>query len=223
MKILLVASPSPFTEQLKEAFRANNAEIFYLNDRENNLMPWPFKGNNFFRRITRRIHPLRVVSNHIFGGKLLKTALELKPDLVFLSKGMIVKKDTLTALRTAGIKTANWIIDNIRNEPYRAWFISNYKFYDYFFIFDSGAKELVKSEVESSNIFYLPLAVEPDTFRLYGLSESDRQKYSCDVCFVGALYPEREMFLQAVKKLGVNLKVYGWKGWKKSSLAEYYH
>lgn len=223
MRVLLVASPSSFTDQIRNAFKENNAEVFYLNDRENILVPWPFKNNNVLWRIMRRIQFIRVLNNCIFAGKLLRMASKIKPDLVFFSKAMIVKSESLTALRAMGIKTANWTVDNINNEPYRSWFLNNYKFYDYFFIFDSGAKELVKNESESKNIFYLPLAVEPETFRQEVPTVSDVQKYSCDVCFVGALYPEREKFLNVVKSMGVNLKIFGWSGWTNSSLAASYH
>lgn len=222
-KILLVASPSSFTEQLKLALKANGAEVFYLNDRENNLIFWPLRNNAFLWRAVRRIQPLRVANNRLFEQRLLKAALKVKPNLIFLGKGMTVKKGLLTSLRKLGIKTANWFPEYINREPYRSWFLSYYKLFDYFFVYDSWAKELVKNQPESNNIIYLPMAVDPDAYVLDSLSEADKKKYGCDVCFVGALYPERERYLKIVQKTGVNLKIYGWKGWEKTSLASHYH
>lgn len=219
MRILFITSRSSFTDQLKNALETNGAEVFYLDDRENLILPKFLRSSEFLWRLTRRILPLRRLTNRLLNEKVLEVSQKIKPDLVFLNKAMIIKKDTLLALKLRGIKTANWFLDNVQSELYKNWFMNYYDVYDYLFMFDSGAKELVK---ESDKIHYLPLAVDPDAYK-ETLTESDKKKYSCDVCFVGALYPERERILNIIEEMGINLKIYGWKGWEKSSLASHYY
>ena len=222
MKILLVTSQASFTDQFKKALEANGSEVFYFDDRENMILPPLLKNNKFLWRVSRKIHPLRRLSNRILGRKLVATARELKPDLVLFNKAMVIKKDTLAHLNSMGIKTANWFLDNVQIKPYANWFLKNYNSYDFLLIFDSYAKDLMKDKQDSSRIKYLPMAVDPNAYKFEGLSEDDRNKYSCDVCFVGALYPERERILNIIQKMGVTLKIYGWKGWEKTSLAPNY-
>ena len=221
MRILLVAANSSYTRQLKRGFEKNGAEVFYLEERSNFLVPTFLRENVFLWKTLRKISRLRKLNNKIFGKNLIKTVLNFRPDLVFFSKAMIVKLDALIELRRLGFRTANWITDNIFHPRYKKWFIENHKYYAYLFVFDSGAKELVKNDPESKNVIYMPMAVEPEAYQLKKLTSEDRKKYETNVCFVGALYPERERALNAVKDLG--LKIYGWKGWEKSSLARYYH
>lgn len=247
MKILLVAANSDYTKQLKRGFEKNSAEVFYLEERSNFLVPSFWRENIFLWRFLRRTHRLRRLNNKLFAENLVKTAIKVKPDVIFFSKVMIVKPATLAELNRLGFKTANWFTDNVFHPRYRSWFIGNYKYYDYFFVFDSGAKDLVypaggslaevpaglvpsgasktsngvKNEPESRNVIYMPMAIEPETYQLEEeLTEEDRKKYTTDVCFVGAIYPERERVLSVIRNLG--LKIYGWKGWEKSSLAGYY-
>lgn len=222
MRILLVAANSSYNQQLKRGFEKNGAEVFYLEERSNFLVPAFWRENVFLWRSLRRIHGLRRLNNKLFGQNLIKTALKIKPDIIFFSKGMVVKPDTLNEFRRLGFKTANWITDNVFHPRYRDWFISNYKNYDYFFIFDSGAKSLIRDEQAPPNVIYMPMAIEPEAYQLKEeLTDEDRKKYAANVCFVGAIYPEREKILSAVKDLG--LKIYGWKGWERSNLANFYH
>ena len=69
----------------------------------------------------------------------------------------------------------------------------------------------------------MPLAADPAFYKVEGVDEKEKEFFSCDVCFVGALYPEREKLLIEIKNLGINFKIFGWKSWLNSSLAENYY
>jgi spore maturation protein CgeB len=64
------------------------------------------------------------------------------------------------------------------------------------------------------------VGVDPDKFIVSSLDPGDYDKYSCDLCFIGAYSRDRERYLSKVSDF--NLKIFGWKGWEKSSLAKFY-
>lgn len=217
MKILLVSPKGSFTEQLKKAFIKNNTEIFYINDGEIHILPF-LKNNIFLWRLLRRIRYLKRLNNFIFGKKLVNLCKTVSPDFLFVNKGMIIRPDTLLKIKSQGIKTVNWFLDNINLSPYSKWFLDTAKFYDYFLSFDSLV-ESYRNEIHSQ-IYYVPVGIDPDFFKAEPISEDDVKKYSCNLCFVGCFSPEREDMLNSVKDLG--LKIFGQKGWENSSLAEFY-
>lgn len=218
MKIIFVSSPSGFAAQLKNSLSGEGLDIFYLNDRVNNVVPPPFKNNKQLWRLVRRIRPLKRLSNRIFNERLVNMARKVRPKLVLINKGMIVKPNYLLILKSMGIKTANWFPENVNNEPYSSWVKNNAKFYDYFFSFDSAVEEK-NSPGSATKFIYLPFGVEPSAYETEA-TEKDLKKYSTNVCFIGALYPEREKMLNSIKYFG--LKIFGWKDWKNSSLSSFY-
>jgi hypothetical protein len=140
MKIILVAPPGSYTEQLKKAFLKNGTGVLYVNDREIKILPF-FKENVILWRIIRRFSRLRMINNKLFNRDLTSLCRREKPDILFVNKGMTVRPETLEEIKLMGIKTANWFPDNIKIEPYRRWFLNNAKLYDYFMSFDSSVLE----------------------------------------------------------------------------------
>lgn len=213
MKIILVAPAGNFTEQLRRALIKNGADILYVNDREIKILPF-FKKNITLWRIIRRLPILRVMNNKLFNRDLISLCRKERPDILFINKGMTIYSETLREIKSMGVKTANWFLDNIRVKPYRDWFLNNAKLYDYFMGFDSSVLEY------DGNNFYVPVGIDPDKFVAHDLSPGDRDKYSCDLCFIGGYSRDREHYLSKVSDL--NLKIFGWKGWEESSLAKFY-
>ncbi len=212
MKIILVAPPGSYTEQLKKAFFKNGTDVLYVNDREIKILPF-LKKNVILWRIIRRLSRLRVINNKLFNRDLISLCRKEKPNILFMNKGMTVRPETLEEIKLMGIKTANWFLDNVENKPYRDWFLKNAKLYDCFMSFDSSVLEY------EGNNFYIPMGVDPDKFIVSNLGSSDYDKYSCDLCFIGAYSQNRERYLSKVSDF--NLKIFGWKGWEKSSLAKF--
>ena len=213
MKILLVASPSSFTEQLKKAFIKNGAEIIHVNDREIKISPI-FKNNVFLWRLIRKLPKLKAINNGFFNRALVNLCNTERPDVLFVNKGMTISPQTLKEIKSMGAKTVNWFPENVKIDIYRNWFLSNVKLYDYFISFDSSILDY------EGNTFYVPVGVDPDKFIIPNLSQSDYDKYSCNLCFIGAYSRDREHYLSRVKDLG--LRIFGWKGWETSSLKEFY-
>lgn len=215
MKIILVASKSEFTNQLRKAFEKSNVEVSYLDDRKNYLLPKFLQDSSFLWQLTRRVNYLKKLSNQKFNKKVVDLCEALKPDLVFVVKGMIIKEPTFIKLNQMGIKTANWFLENLFVEPYKTWLPKNYGNFDYFFTCDSLMLDYLPS-TSKTKVIYLPVGVDPSYYEPGELTEEDKERYSCDVCFVGAPYPERIEAMEYIKDL--NLKIFGWKGWEKTGL-----
>lgn len=222
MKIIFVASPSSFTEQLKTAFIKNGAEIFYVNDREIKIFPI-LKNNVYLWRLIRKLPLLKRINNKLFNRDLINLCRQKKPNLLFVNKGMIISRETLKEMKMMGIKTANWFQENTYQRVYYNWFLDNYKNYDYIFTNDTRLFEDFFNK-SATKFYNIPTAVDPDYYKFKSLSKGEIIKYSCDVCFVGAFDDKRERILGKIKKIkGINLKIFGWKGWKKSVLASLYY
>lgn len=218
MRILLVAPPGHLTEQIVRGFQQNHCEVMRVSDRTVFLSPFFRFENAFLWRVIRKFGHLKRINNALFGKYLLRCVDRYKPDILFANKGTIIKPDILRMIRSRGVKTANWFPENTNREPYLSWFLKVYKDYSFFFHFDSEFVERYNSG--DSNLIYMPLAVDPDAYRV-DVSDEDMRTYGCDICFIGAPYPERQAMLELIADL--NLKIFGWSGWRNTSLAKYYY
>lgn len=219
-KVLFVSARSSTNDQIEKAFRQNGAEVFCLDERINTFLPSFLGRSRPAWRILRKFSSLKRINNKRWNERLIELCREIRPDILFTTKGVIIYPETLLKIKVMGIILVNWFFENVDHKNYHQWFLKTCRYYDYFFNYDPAIAE--KYNFSSNNLRYLPVAVAPGFYKVGNLTEKDKRLFSCDVCFVGALYPEREKLLSEVKKLGVNLKIFGWPKWKDSSLAENY-
>lgn len=213
IRVLLIVPDSDFTAQLHRAFHDEGHRVRYLNQRA--LAGWPLVW-----RIIRHVPWLRRARNAILAKHIIWSARKFHPDMILICKGMTIKEPTLHALRTMGAKICNWFPENGLHEPYKSWLDRSIGLYDVFFAFDSGLLER-QHEFPHTRIVHLPLAVGPESFSIRELTRKNHRRYDADICFVGAWYPERERVLAELTQW--KMKIFGWKGWKRSSLAHLYH
>lgn len=218
MRILFVSANSPVNDHIEKAFKENGAEVFRFNERVNTFLPFFLSWSELSWRFLRKFSRLKGLNNKRWNKSLLSFCRKIKPDILFTTKGVIIYPETLIKIKAIGAVLVNWFFENVDHQNYNRWFLKTHQYYDYFFNYDPAIKEKYKS----NNLKYLPVAVNHDYYKVRDLNEKERGFYNCDVCFVGALYPEREKLLSEVKKLGVNLKIFGWKNWASSSLNENY-
>jgi spore maturation protein CgeB len=212
MKILLIAPETDMTLQIRNALDSLGHRTQYLNDRGLAHHRWLWW-------CIRHVQILRRLRNTHLNARILKVAESFRPDLVLVCKGMTITAPTLHRLRALGIRTANWFPENGRREPYKSWLDRFISAYDYFFVFDSAMLER-QAECPDTRIVFLPFGVEPQAYDVPALTASDHERYDTDICFVGAHYPERERMLTELT--GWNIKIFGWHGWERTSLARYY-
>jgi spore maturation protein CgeB len=80
--------------------------------------------------------------------------------------------------------------------------------FDYVYTVSPRAVSTYK-EMGVRNVESLPVACDPAFHRKLELSADDRNRYSCDIVFAGTYYPRRARLVNALKKAGMNLRVYG--------------
>ena len=89
-KIILIAPPSPFTDQLQSTFLSLGHDMVYVNDRSNYLVPSFLGQNRIAWKIIRKVGALRVRNNALFAKDILAIAQREKPDLIFINKGNLI-------------------------------------------------------------------------------------------------------------------------------------
>ena len=216
MKILLVATKVPYCDQISEALESLGCKITRVDDRKNRVIPL-FPDSPLAWKVVRRINYLKNKNNQLLEKEILFRVETEKPDLFLVIKGMPIKSNLVSKMSSLGIKTANWFLDNFLNSYYSGWLDKHAKSYDFFFDFDSMAAGYLKSS--GVNAYYVPVGIDLDLYN--SVSDLNKEeRFDCQLCFVGAYSTEREEMLSMFKHL--DLKIFGWPGWKKSSLAKYY-
>ncbi|WMT40196.1 DUF3880 domain-containing protein [Paenibacillus sp. D2_2] len=125
--------------------------------------------------------------------RMLETARNHRPDLVLVMNGLHVfptdHVEHIRTIRQLGIKTAVWFVD----DPYFTDDTAELSVaYDIVFTHEQDCVSFYK-EVGCSQVYYLPLAVSPNTF--VPVRTTPKQQF--DVCFIGNAFWNRvELFDQ---------------------------
>ncbi len=226
MNILLIAPESNQSEGIKNAFEEAGHRVVFIHQRINYLVPKFLSQNQFLWRLTiRQFQFLKLKNKNRFNKHILNLCKREHINILFAApKGSGIRPETLHQLKNLGVKNVGWFTENFYHPLHKKWVEENYRHYDFVFVFDSeAAKDMDARAGGSCRVFYMPMALDPADYAIDEVSGEDQKKYECDVCFVGAKYPEREELLRAVAGLGVKLKIFGWPDWEKSDLAAYYH
>jgi spore maturation protein CgeB len=149
----------------------------------------------------------------LVGEAVVEVAAGWKADMVLAVAQAPLSEPALTALRSRGIATAFWFVENTRVLPY--W-RDVARHYDTFYAIQPG-EALAQIAEAGGRPAYLPVACDPDLHRPVPLSEDERARYGSPVSFAGAPYLNRRHVLAAVRDLG--LKVWG-EGWEATALAD---
>lgn len=219
MNILFVAPGSSFTNQIAAALTAEGQVVTYCDDRVDYSLPALARSVPFLWHLSRRISWWRARANRMLQEQVISIALRTGADILLATKGMNIRPETLNTLKQQGIRMVIWFPENAANEPYRSWVGRVGPLWDYFFSFDPAIHTQIPAG-SSTVIRVLPFAVDPAVYATEEPTDGDEQLYRSDVCFIGAPYPDRVRLLESVTD--TNLKIWGWEGWKKTSLARYW-
>ena len=124
-------------------------------------------------------------------GTLVERAVLLKPDLVVAMKGTRISESALRALKAAGITTAAWTMDDpYELERYLYWA----KHYDMIFTTEPRCLPVYEAcGVPFAE--FLPHAHDPAVHK-HAPEAAVSPNYASDICFIGAVYPERARLLK---------------------------
>jgi spore maturation protein CgeB len=188
------------------AFRAAGCDVMSIDERHF----FPQWITLKMRAIRRLIRPL-IVSD--FASNLKVQAEQFRPHLVFMFKGVYVRKSELIYLSSLGAKNFIFYPDvNLESHYQQSGndFWSCAREYDVFFTPKSYQMETLKKN-GVKKVEFLPYAFDPWCHYPVSLSSDEEEKYGSDVTFVGTWGKERAETLHKLveKNFPYSLAVWG--------------
>lgn len=167
-----------------------------------------YEGYKYLENFTTNedhVNSLKQMLLNLMSEALLSKVLADTPDLVVFMAQSPVTERTLLKLKSMGIKTAYWFVEDYHTMTYWG---NIAKYVDYFFTIqkDDFFEELKNMGIK--NYHYLPLACLPGFHKkINERNKEDEQKYGSDISFAGAGYFNRKnMFTQL---MDFNFKIWG--------------
>lgn len=210
MKFIVVGPDSQYTQQVLQALGSQVSVMGYVDER--GVRGWSAS----LWRLLGRVPVLRRLRKQVTAWRVRRAVVRTQPTHVLVLKGTSLMPECLVWMRAQGVKLINWFPENGASDSYAGWLSRTIGLYDYFFSFDSALAQR-QGEFPETRILTLPFAVDPQVFA----GQDTDPDMECDVCFVGAPYPDRVALLESVQDL--NVRIYGWEGWRHTSLARFWH
>jgi len=144
-----------------------------------------------------------------------RTTNMIKPDLVFCSRTPVLAEQVVQIKKKfKDAVICMWNIDTRRNICHWRHLFPLIDACDYHFVMAS--RLIPEWRKINPNTFWLPQGVQNEVYdKPKEITDKDRQKYTCDVCWAGSRgYPHefRAPFLNAVAGMGVDFKQWGCNG-----------
>ncbi|MHB1545350.1 MAG: CgeB family protein [bacterium] len=142
---------------------------------------------------------------NLMSEALLSSVFNDPPDLIIFMAQSPASERTLSKLRSMGIKTAYWFVEDFRTLTYWNTIVKNV---DYFFTIQKDDFFEDLKNIGADNYYYLPLACLPGFHKkITKPNKEDELKYGSDVSFAGAGYFNRKNVF--AKLLDFNFKIWG--------------
>lgn len=175
----------------KRAFRHLGCDVYDLDD----YHYFPRWQSSSLRMLRKLIWPLITAE---FGREIRKLSQELKPNLVFIFKGTMVRPDTIRACQSTGALVVNFYPDWDFGRFYAQAgndFVSCMQAYDVLFTPKSYQVDRLKN-ISARRVEFLPYAFDPWCHYPVGLSAGEVFAYQSDIAFVGTWELERAAILE---------------------------
>ena len=207
MKILIIGSADPFALEIScaRAFREFGCEVAHWD----NKRPSRLFGNRSWwvlSRVERAIYDARA------SWEYLEVVKREKPDVIFQPKAENIHSHaTRLALEATGARLVVWYPDH----PFKADMTSmnvlrNLKRCERFYIWGKFLVEPLES-AGCSRAGYLPFAFDPEMHPgSVRISDEDRRRFGCDICFVGTWDLERQRDLLPLAEFDLAIWGPGW-------------
>lgn len=192
-KVLLVA---PQFNQINDFFarsiRENSCEVSVLE-----FSPYG-PDTALFKMLKKDIAPLISSKRKRFNESVWKQFCAISPDIVIIIRGDYMDKDVLKKMKTS--RLILWMYDSVRRYPEMGNYLD---LYDEIYSFDPD--DVTALNKRYRNVEFLPLGYDEKVY-----FPMNRKK-DIDICFVGALYPERiEFFERLIEDFPqLNIEIYG--------------
>jgi len=145
----------------------------------------------------------------------LRSALDRRPDVLWVDKGVFVRPEVLRYARAQGVR---WLVhyspDNYllrQNSSRHLW--KSLPLYDVV-VTTKRSNVTLLSTAGARRVMLSGNAYDPELHRPIVLDDAARAAFDCDVSFVGRWEPDRERLLEAIVALPIRLRVRG-PGWER--------
>lgn len=158
------------------------------------------------RALGRALRPLAVRE---YNRELTLQITRLEPELLLVFKGTFVSPDVLRACASAGVRTYCFFPD-VSFRAHGRYIPAALPLYDWVFTTKTFGVEDMRRELTVTNASVLMHAFDPDLHRPVPLSSGDRERYECDVSFIGTWSRSKEMLIDALLQRIPSLHVRVW-------------
>jgi len=169
---------------------------------------------NFWYKVSVR---LRLhISFNLLNTRILEMALSHQYDIVWVDKGLCVKKSTLTNLkkRNKKLKIAFYSPDDMNNPANQSiHYLRSIPLYDLHVTTKSYNVDELK-QLGARNVFFIGNGFDPKVHRPLQLSHSELDSMCADVGFIGSWEKERFDSVIYLAENGVSVTVWG-ESWRK--------
>ncbi|MCD6064505.1 MAG: hypothetical protein K0R82_2416 [Flavipsychrobacter sp.] len=177
-----------------------------------------FHASNTLTKVVQRgIRDLQVGE---FNQAIRNSVDLFKPDVILVYKGRFVQPQTLEYGRSRGIKLALFYPD-VSMKAHGKFIPLNMPYFDVVFTTKTfGIKDL-RDHYQIENAHFIPHGFDPEIHRALKIGDSEKQKFACDVSFIGTYSLKKERMLSAIKKKlpGIQLKIWGYQWYKATDTA----
>ena len=163
------------------------------------------------RAVRRLLHPVLVAE---YNRAIIHAARYFQPELAFIFKGESVSTEALEALKGGDSVTINFYPDTGFG-GFRSLLSQTIDRYDWFFTTKPEHVSFLMDEYEYANVTFVPHAFDPEIHVPVSLTLKDRQRYRCDVSFIGNTSAKKQKLLRGVLTAlpEVDFRIWGARGW----------
>ena len=166
--------------------------------------------NRKFNLLDRLLHRLRLPRDtHHFNKRIKQACNKLKPDLVFIVKGVLVKPATLKYIARSGARSVSWTNDDMYAWHNRSWWYTwSLKYYD--LVVTQKSYNAHPNELPSlgARVLFQDKAIDPAINK--PVTNCGDYNGVHDVVFIGTKEQDRLEHLQYLAQHGIVVHIYGW-------------
>lgn len=196
---------------LSQSFRKQGHTLIEIDAED--FIPW--KWNGFVTRVFRRLFIKSLVGD--YNREVLKYAESSVFDFILVFKGLYLSAETLSKLRTYGKPIYNFYPD-VSFVDHGSDIPKGLSYYDCVFTTKSFHGESEVKEFSINEMIHVRHGFDPEVHRPIVLTQSQIDRYGCDVSFVGCWSPWKEHLISHIveNRKQVKVLVYGI-GWNHAS------
>lgn len=213
MKIFLIASIGQFAvgDSFFRAFSSLGHQVMVLNQ----LNYFPIQSHlpgRIKNRLTRKINLVA------YNRNIRRYALQFKPDLLVVTKGVNIFPDTLRIMKDSlpRLQLININYDDFfSSAPSNVFSRLNEVVSLYDWIFPSKKANVVDlRDLGCRNVHYIPIGYDPHVHFPVFPDPDEYRRFYCEVLFVGTFTPERAAFLHSLTEFQLGIWGGAWKLWQ---------